>query len=148
MVSLLKYGEQRRARRWWLLAVSLFMVTLPFFADANQASNCTKGSVLRHDRDTVACNGGSIGSENDCKRAAELDRNYNNNLRFDEGTTLRDAHKPYGCLYDTGKNVYVFNHLSTGLGTCSSEFECVCRSTMCAECTWGTNTPRGALLRQ
>ena len=109
-------SNQRNAAHWWLLTLSLCVVTLPFFSEAG-ALNCTQGSVLRHTHETADCNGpnqgGNIGSEANCKRAAEHDKNYDEKLQYDEENRLRDAHKPFGCLYDTEKNVYVFNEINT-----------------------------------
>ena len=143
-------SKQRNAVNWCLLTLSLCVVTLPLFCEA-EALNCTKGSVLRHDHETADCNGpnqgGNIGSEVKCKRAAEHDKNYDEILQYDEENRLRDAGKPFGCLYDTEKNVYVFNELNTGLGQCSSEFQCVCQGKTCADCPGGSATGEGSKAR-
>eukprot|EP00943_MAST-04B_sp_MAST-4B-sp1_P009499 g9499.t1 len=100
---------------------------------------CPVDFVLKHKVDPIDCgNSGIITGKSECQRAAARDRNFDAGLKFEERNNFPDAHKPQGCLYDKSSNAYVYNDISTGLGECTSDFQCVCREQVCKECPHGT----------
>ena len=100
---------------------------------------CQEDSVLAQKVDPVGCgNGGIIIGKTECKSAAVRDSIFDSGLKFEERNNFPDAHKPQGCLYDKSSNAYVYNDIDTGLGDCTSEFQCVCNEQVCKECPHGT----------
>ena len=102
-------------------------------------NTCQEDSVLAHKVDPVGC--GKVGiiiGKTECKGAAVSDSIFDSGLKFEERNNFPDAHKPQGCLYDKSSNAYVYNDINTGLGDCTSEFQCVCREQICKKCPHGT----------
>ena len=100
---------------------------------------CQEDSVLAHRIDVVGCgNGGIIIGKTECESAAVSDSIFDSGLKFEERNNFPDAHKPQGCLYDKSSNAYVYNDIDTGLGDCTSEFQCVCKEQVCKKCPHGT----------
>ena len=102
-------------------------------------NTCQEDSVLVYKVDPVGC--GKVGiiiGKTECKSAAVSDSIFDSGLKFEERNNFPDAHKPQGCLYDKSSNAYVYNDINTGLGDCTSEFQCVCREQVCKKCPHGT----------
>jgi hypothetical protein len=106
---------------------------------ANVTGFCPVDFVLKNKVDPIDCgDSGIITGKNACKMAVGRDRKFDSRLKFEERVNFPDAHKPQGCLYDKSSNAYVYNDISTGLGKCTSEFQCVCIEQVCKKCPHGT----------